>query len=432
MSNNEVFENAAQAVDWIFGLRYKGEKCGLANMRALLERLGNPQKGLRCVHVAGTNGKGSTCAMLERMLRACGLKTGLYTSPYLMHYEDRIRVNGLPIGEGDFVRLTARVREKTEELLQEGIRPTSFELGTAVCLLYFAEQAVDLAVVEVGLGGRLDATNVLTPELSLIASIGMDHTHVLGDTLTAIAGEKAGIIKDRVPVIVQDQALAVREVFHRAAQMHLSPIVDLADACVRVEQIDARGALFSLNGERAEIRLSGLHQVHNAALALSAIRLLREAGWFLPEKQVLQGLRQTAWPGRLEWLEDRLLIDGAHNPHGATALAAYARDFLADRRVVLLLGMMKDKDVASCTRIYADISREAVCTQVDYPRAMPCGELTALCREQQIDALAEPSVPRALELARERAGKDGVVVVCGSLYLVGDIRVLLHDDDGQL
>ena len=428
----ETFTTAAQAVDWIFGLRYKGEKCGLSNMRALLERLGSPEKGLRCVHVAGTNGKGSTCAMLERMLRACGLKTGLYTSPYLMHYGDRIRVNGLPIPDGDFVRLTERVREAVEALLDEGVRPTAFELGTAVCFLYFAEQRVDVAVIEVGMGGRLDATNVIVPEVSVIAPIGMDHTHILGDTLTLIAAEKAGIIKEGVPVIVQDQALPVREVFHRAAQASLSPIVDLADSRLVIERIDARGAAFTLNDERAEIRLCGRHQVQNAALALSTIHLLRQKGWSLPEDKALEGLKQTVWPGRLEWLEDRLLIDGAHNPHGAQALAEYVQTFLKDRRIVLLVGMMKDKDVAACTHLYAQIAREAVCTQVDYPRAMPGEELARLCRAQGMDALAEPSVPHALEIARERAGSDGLVIVCGSLYLVGDVRLRLHDDDGQL
>lgn len=426
------FKNAAQAVDWIFGLRYKGEKCGLANMRALLERLGNPQASLRCVHVAGTNGKGSTCAMLERMLRACGLKTGLYTSPYLMKYGDRIRVNGLPINDQDFMRLTERVRQATEALLAEDVRPTAFELGTAVCLLYFAEQQVDIAVIEVGLGGRLDATNVLTPLLSLIAPIGMDHTHVLGDTLTLIAGEKAGIIKRRVPVIVQAQALAVREVFHRTAQALESPIIDLADSDLSIQRIDAHGALFTLNGERAEIRLPGLHQVENAALALSAVHALQAQGWRLPEAQALEGLKKAVWPGRLEWLEESLLIDGAHNPHGARALAEYVRSFLADRRIVLLVGMMKDKDVASCTTLYARIAAEAVCTQVDYPRAMPAAELAALCRAQGIAACCESTVPQALARARELAGEDGLVIVCGSLYLVGDIRLLLHDDDGQL
>lgn len=426
------FKNAAQAVDWIFGLRYQGEKCGLANMRALLERLGNPQQSLRCVHVAGTNGKGSTCAMLERMLRACGLKTGLYTSPYLMKYSDRIRVNGLPIGDADFTRLTGLVKRAVEALLPQGIRPTAFELGTAVCLLYFAEQQVDIAVIEVGLGGRLDATNVLTPVLSLIAPIGMDHTHVLGDTLTLIAGEKAGIIKPRVPVIVQDQALAIREVFHRTAQALESPIIDLADSDLRIEHLDARGAVFTLNGERAEIRLAGLHQVQNAALALTALHTLRSLGWSLPEAQALEGLRQAVWPGRLEWLEPRLLIDGAHNPHGAQALAAYAGEFLRNRRIVLLVGMMKDKDVSSCTTLYAQIAPQAVCTQVDYPRALPASDLAALCRAQGMAAVSVPSVPQALARARELAGEDGLVIVCGSLYLVGDIRLLLHDDDGQL
>ena len=430
---NYTFENAAQAIDWINGLRYAGEKNGLNNMRALLSRVGNPERQLKMVHVAGTNGMGSTCAMLEKMLRECGLKTGLYTSPYLMRFQERMRVNGVPIDDESLVRIASRVREATEQLLTEGVKPTTFELGTAITLLYFAEQRVDIAVIEVGLGGRLDPTNVILPEVCLIAPIGMDHTKVLGDSLPQIAGEKAGIIKEGVPVAVSPQQNEeVMRVFRDAAEKMHAPIMEVRSSEIEVLLADARGAEFSFRGRKARIRLAGRHQVENACLALSGAELLKTRGFDLPWEKCLAGLEKAVWPGRLEWIDDHTLIDGAHNPHGARALSAYVREYLAGRKIVPVIGMMGDKDVESCVALYAELAEKIVATQVDYPRAMPAGDLKNLLRTHGVDAEAEATIPAALNRAREIAGEDGVVLICGSLYVAGEARMLLHGDDGRL
>jgi len=428
-----MFENAACAIDWINGMRYAGEKNGLNNMRALLARLGNPERRLRMVHVAGTNGKGSTCSMLERMLRGCGLKTGLYTSPYLMRFPERMRVNGVPIPDSDLVRIASRVKAETEILLSEGVKPTTFELGTAITLTWFAEEKVDIAVIEVGLGGRLDPTNVIMPEACLIAPIGMDHTKVLGDTLEQIAGEKAGIIKEGIPVAVApQQSESIMNVFRTAAREKHARLLEVRAEDLDIQSIGARGAAFSFRGHEARIALAGRHQVDNACLALSGIELLRERGFDLPEEVCMDALFKAVWPGRLEWLADNLLIDGAHNPHGARALAEYVKKHLSGKCIIPMIGMMKDKDVEACIRLYADIAKKAVATRVDYPRAMECGELCGLLSSHGVSAVSGGSIPEALVKARELAGDDGIVLVCGSLYVVGEVRLLLHGDDGRL
>ncbi len=433
MSNTIGFKDAAQAIAWIDGLRYASEKNGLENMRALLACLGNPQAKLRCVHVAGTNGKGSTCAMLERMLRQCGLKTGLYTSPYLMRYGERMRVDGVPIDDETFVRLASRVRVEAERLVEEGVRPTWFELGTAIAFLWFCEQQVDAAVIEVGLGGRLDPTNVIHPELCLIGPIGLEHTRQLGDTLEKIAFEKAGIIKASVPVAVQrQQTESVRRVFADVAQERGAPLTDLSDYPLEDVRSDRFGSDFTIDGLRARINLPGRHQASNAALALMGLRLLQAQGWALDNGAAIEGLKKTLWPARLEWIDDRTLIDGAHNSHGARALADYARDFLKDRRIVLLVGMMKDKDVDECAAVYATFSHTAIATQISYPRAMPCEELAGILKSRGVAVEAVADEEQAVARARELAGADGVVLICGSLYLAGDVRLKLKDDGGRL
>ena len=433
MNNTTEFKDAAQAIAWIDGLRYASEKNGLENMRALLECLGNPQDRLRCVHVAGTNGKGSTCAMLERMLRQCGLKTGLYTSPYLMRYGERMRVCGAPIDDRTFVHLASRVRFEAEKLVEKGIRPTWFELGTAIAFLWFCEQQVDAAVIEVGLGGRLDPTNVIHPELCLIGPIGLEHTRQLGDTLEKIAFEKAGIIKAGVPVAVQrQQTQSVRRVFVDAAQERGAPLTDLCDHPLENVCSDRFGSDFTIDGLRARVNLPGRHQANNAALALMGLRLLQAQGWALDTGAALEGLKKTIWPARLEWIDNRTLIDGAHNGHGARALAAYVKEFLKGQRIVLVAGMMKDKDVAECAAVYATFADAAVATQISYPRAMPCRELADILNSCGVSAQAEPDEEKAVARARELAGADGVVLICGSLYLAGDVRLKLKDDGGRL
>lgn len=423
----------AQAIEWIDGLRYASEKNGLNNMRALLKRLGNPQSSLRCIHVAGTNGKGSTCALLERMLRECGLKTGLYTSPYLMRYGERMRINGVPIEDDAFVRLASRIRVEAEALVAQGVRPTWFELGTAIAFLWFAEQQVDAAVIEVGLGGRLDPTNVIMPEICLIGPIGLEHTQQLGDTLEKIAFEKAGIIKPGVPVAVQrQQTESVHQVFLDAAAQCASKVMDLEDYAVSDVRSDAYGADFVFDGLHARVNLSGRHQIANAALALSGLCLLQKKGWPLDAEKALAGLGKAVWPARLEWIDAHTLLDGAHNGHGARALAAYIQEFLKGRRIVLAAGMMKDKDVSECAAVYAQCVDEAVCTQIAYPRAMPCEELAQILRAHGLKAEAVEDEEEAVARARELAGEDGIVLIAGSLYLAGDVRLMLRDDGGRL
>lgn len=426
------FVSAAQAIDWINGSRYAGAKDGLNNMRALLDALGNPQKKLRCVHVAGTNGKGSTCAMVERMLRSVGLRTGLYTSPYLMRFHERMRVCGAPIPDEALLRVASDVRRAAEALLLRGVKPTTFELGTAVAFSWFCEQAVDVAVVEVGLGGRLDSTNVIEPELCLIAPIGMDHMRLLGSTLPQIAMEKAGIIKPGVPVAVARQAEGICALFERVSAERGAPFTDAAARPFELLNIAAQGSEFFFDGLRARICLAGRHQIDNACLALSGLRILKERGWPIDWEAALSGLARAIWPGRLEWLDEGLLIDGAHNGHGAAALARYAGEFLAGRQLVLLVGMMREKDVEECASLYARIANRAVATAVDYPRAMAAPVLAQALRGAGMEATSRVPVMEALAAARALAGSKGAVVACGSLYLVGELRLALRDDGGAI
>ena len=412
------------------GLRRKGEKDGLNNMRALLARLGDPQNKFKTLHVAGTNGKGSTCAYLESALRACGYKTGLYTSPYLCRYNERIRVNNVSIPDEALCRLASRVREAVLALAEEEIYSTTFEIGTAICFLYFEEEQVDAAVVEVGLGGRFDPTNVILPEVCAIAAIGLDHTGVLGNTLAQIGMEKAGIIKPGVPVAVYPVDPEAMPPILEAADRNSSELLRTEWIPVRVLNEHARGAEYE--GEfpsfgRMHIRLGliGRHQINNSRLAVATLALLRERGWDLPTENVERGIENTRWAGRLEWIGDGALIDGAHNPQGASSLAAYAGQYLSGKKTVLVTGMMHDKQIDECAKILAPAFREVVATRVDYPRAAATTELREIYEREGCLCHEAPDIPSAISLAKRLAGEDGVVVIAGSLYVAGEARILL-------
>ena len=421
------------AVDWIQGERYKGLKNGLENTRALLAALGHPEERFRSVHIAGTNGKGSTAALVERALRQAGYRTGLYTSPYLCRYQERIRVNGVPIDDGALVRITGRLAEIAGELTGRGIYPTTFELGTALCFEYFREAGVEAAVIEVGLGGRFDSTNVITPEVSLLAAIGLDHMKTLGDTLSQIAGEKAGIIKPGVPAAAQAQGDEVLDVFRAACRERGSALYVAPEP--EVLEITARGSRFALElpflgrGEY-EIRLPGRHQLKNASLALYGLDLLHARGFDrLTADNLRAGLAAARWPGRLEWL-DGILLDGAHNPQGAQSLRDYLDEHFPDAPVTLLTGMMADKQIRECAAILAPCAQRVVATQVAYERAAPATAVGEIFAGFGVKTEVEPDLARALELARAHTEPDGVTVCAGSLYLVGDVRNLLVDDNG--
>ena len=416
------------AVAFIHSLSQVSKKQGLHNMELLLERLGNPEKQLYIVHVAGTNGKGSTCAMIERILREAGLRTGLYTSPVLQRYHERIRLGGVPVPEEELAALVEKTKPLILALREQGVFVTEFEYGTALAYLYFAGRT-DVCVIEVGLGGRLDPTNTAVERISVVTPIGLDHMHILGDTIEKIAAEKAGIFKPGVPVVLSSMENAAREVLMARAQELGCECTALTGAETRVRMEGERMQTFdfSMEGLRlreVELALNGAHQVQNAATALAVIRRLRWT-FDIPESAIRAGLANVRWPGRLEWMGN-VLLDGAHNPHGARTLAAYAQKWLEKDKTVLLMAAMRDKDVVGVLNLLRPLCRQIVCTRVpNWPRAMEETDLCALAGE---NARAVKDMKEALDTARALAGEDGTVICAGSLYLVGAVRTMLEEE----
>ncbi len=422
--------NAQQAIEWIHNARYTGSKHGLDNMRALLAALGNPQDALKCVHVAGTNGKGSICCMVERGLRNCGLRTGLYTSPFLSKYNERISLCGEPISDVQLAHVAGIIRDEVERL---GLEPTSFELGTAIAFCFFAMQKVDAAVIEVGLGGRLDPTNVIRPVVCAVSSISLDHTKLLGDTVEQIAYEKAGIIKPGVPVVLHPQQERVRKVFADVCEQRGGDLYDLSASEMDIVDQDAHGTWFAAQlpvwgRVEAQIKLPGVHQVGNAMVALTLLGLLQPL-FELDKECALQGVSSARWPGRLEWIGERALLDGAHNEGGAKALVNFVRQHLQGRPVVLLTAMMSDKAVDKVSGQFAKIADRAVVTRVDEPRAVDAQALAQRYKDLGVEAVVNQNVLSALRQATDLCGEEGVLLVSGSLYLVGAVRPLLMGED---
>lgn len=414
-----MFKDANAAIDWIHGARYKGQKNGLENTRALLKALENPQRKFRCVHIAGTNGKGSTAAFTERALREAGYTTGLYTSPYLIRYNERVQVCGVPIPDEDLVEIMEFIAAKVDILVKNGIYPTTFELGTALAFEYFARRGVDVAVVEVGLGGRFDSTNVITPAVSLIAAIGLDHVKVLGDTVEQIAFEKAGIIKPGVPAVVQAQAENILDVFRVAADERGCELT-IAQAPESITE-SPHGARFTLNGEEYEIGLCGRHQLLNASLAIAGLKKLG-----VPSAAIKRGLALAKWPCRLEWVNGAL-IDGAHNPQGAQALRDYLDAYFPGESVTLVTGMMHDKQMDEVARILAPACKRVIATAVSgEPRAALPEELQALYASLGVQTQTAPEITAATDMAMKF---DGIKVFAGSLYIAGAVREYLAGRD---
>jgi dihydrofolate synthase/folylpolyglutamate synthase len=390
-------------------------KLGLERITALLHSLGNPHHACRWVHVAGTNGKGSTCAMIEAGLRAAGIRTGLYISPHLMEPTERIQITGQPISQEQFAGAFARVHETAERMLASGeldMHPTYFETVTAMAFVLFAAAKLDTVVLEVGLGGRLDATNVVTPELCVITPIDYDHQVFLGDTIELIAAEKGGILKPGVPAVFAEQRPEAEAVLRAQARAPYTlsrdwPITDLA--------IDARGSRFRLRGPDdgldVQCPLAGEHQVENARVAAIALAQLGVSP---------AGIASTEWPGRLEHVSERpeIIIDGAHNPAGTRALAAYIRRFYSGRRISVIYGALRDKAVAEMTSILFPLAHRVILTKPANSRAMPPEEISAP------GARLTHSIAEAIHLLGE-AAPDDAVFIAGSLYLAGEARALL-------
>jgi dihydrofolate synthase/folylpolyglutamate synthase len=417
------------AVQHLYGLQQFGIKLGLENMRRLTALLGEPQTRYRSVHIAGTNGKGSTAAMVASMLRQAGYRVGLYTSPHLVEFRERIRVDGRMIPEDAVSELTERIRG----LWNEPLAPTFFEFTTAMAFQFFADQQVDVAVLEVGLGGRWDATNVVRPIVTAITTIGYDHEEYLGSTLAAIAGEKAGIIKDGVPVAlgpIEGEALAV---IQQVAARHGGRIVR-PGAHYRLEGSSPQD--FSYAGPSWRLGhlrcgLAGSHQVGNAGCALAILEAATEHDLCVPEAAIRSGLAMVAWDGRLEYVGDRpaILLDGAHNPAAAGVLAEFLSHELATgrfERLLLVLGMMKDKRPRAFLEPLLPLLNDLILTRAEISRAAPADMLASAIMPLPIVPHLTDSPAEALALARRLASPEDLVCVAGSLMLVGDVKALLR------
>lgn len=415
-----------EAVAFIQSTRAFAVKSGLHRMRRLCALLGNPQQRLRFVHVAGTNGKGSVCSFLSAALTAAGYKTGLFISPYVVDFRERIQIGGAMIPKRELIACVQRVKPLIEQMIAEGEAPTTFEITTAVALYWYARQQCDLVVLEVGLGGRLDSTNVIERSLvSVITSIGLDHMQYLGDTVEQIAYEKCGILKPGGVLVSSDGqpegALAV--ILEQAARTGNELILpNVASAEVLERSIE--GTRFRYGGLELSLRMAGEHQLRNATAAFEALSVLRERrGLVIPDDAIAQGFSRVRFPARLEVLSRRplVLLDGAHNLPGAQALCA-ALPLCRPRRLIAVLGMLGDKDTAGVVGQLGYCFHQIITTTIDNPRAAPAEELAELARPYCSAVTACPPVAEALRLALGRADENTAVVVCGSLYLASEAR----------
>ncbi len=411
-----------EAIDYINGVRWLGSKPGLERVSELLRRLGEPQKKLKFVHIAGTNGKGSCAAMLASVLRAAGYRTGLFTSPYLWRFNERMQLNGRPIENDVLAEITARLRVQADAMDDH---PTEFEMMTAAALLWYAEENCDVVVLEVGLGGRFDATNVIeSPEVSVIMNIGLDHTEILGDTLEQIAFEKAGIVKPGSPCVLYQQTEEVTKVVRRVCDERGAALRIADFAAIRPEFDSLEGQVFTYKNEPYAIPLLGAHQLKNAAVAIEAAELLRGRGWRIEQDALEHGLYAVSWPARFELLREEppFVVDGGHNVQCAETVADNLRRYFPDRRRILLIGVLRDKDYRGMLDVLAPEADAFVCVTPDSPRALPAEELAEELRRFGKPAAACGSIREGVSEALAQAGDEAMVCAVGSLYMAGEIR----------
>ena len=411
-----------EALNYIDGVAWFGSKPGLSRVTELLHALGDPQNRLKFVHIAGTNGKGSCAAMLASVLKTAGYKTGLFTSPYLYRFNERMQINGEEIGNEVLADIVTRVSVPAEKMEDH---PTEFELMTAAAMLWYAEEDCDIVVLEVGLGGRFDATNVISrPEVSVIMNIGLDHTKILGDTVEKIAAEKAGIIKSGCPCVLYQQSGSVTQVIREHCQ-EMDSALSIADfSAIRIEFDSLEGQVFTYKGEAYAIPLLGEHQRKNAAVVIETVETLRRRGWKLSQEDVEHGLYAVSWPARFEPVSEEpyFIVDGGHNPQCAQTVAENLKNYFPLCRRVLLMGVLADKDYRGLSGILAPEADEFVCVTPDSDRALPAEELAQVLRPFGKPVTVCKSIKEGVSAAIDAAGRDGMVCAVGSLYMVGDIR----------
>lgn len=416
--------NYRETLEYIASFIWKGSVLGLSRIYDLLEKLGNPQKDLKFIHIAGTNGKGSTAAFLSSILKESGYRVGLFTSPYIEVFNERMQINNENISDEELADITSYVRPFADSMEDH---PTEFELNTAICMVYFQRNNCDIVVLEVGMGGELDSTNVIdSPEAAVITAIGLDHTEELGDTVEKIAKTKAGIIKPGCSAVLYRQEESVMDVI-RARCEEVGASLDLSEP-EQAEFLSAsiEGQRFSYPGYgELEIPLIGSYQLRNVSTALKTVEVLRRRGWNIPDEAVASGLKNTKWPGRFEAiLKDPLfIVDGAHNPHGIRATAASLSGFFQDEKLIFLFGVMADKDYPDMLDQILPLAKEVHCVTPDNPRALDAERLAQIIREKGVNAEPFKTIGEAVDSAIRKAKEEGSsIVALGSLYMIGDIK----------
>ena len=422
--------NYEEAMNFIHNTNKFGSVLGLDNIRELLERLGNPQDQLKVVHIAGTNGKGSTLAFLAGVLRESGYRAGRYVSPASFSYEERFRINEENISREDLCFYMEKIKNVAEEMVKDGLsHPTMFEIETALSFLYFLDKKVDVVLLETGMGGRLDATNVVKkPIATVIASIGMDHMQFLGDTLEKIASEKAGIIKEGCPVISYDNTKEVNEVIRKKAEQMHAKAVFVNSAGIRVLNESLDGESFSYRSsdgrwyEKIEIPLLGRHQINNAALALETLNVIKNY-YCISDFQTEDGMRKTIWRGRIEILEREPMVicDGAHNPDGAKSLLSFLQNNFTNRRLIYIMGVLSDKDYEQMVQILAPAADKIYTVAPDNPRALSSAQLCKCVSKYHQDVEERQRLAACLKEVKQKADKDDVIIICGTLSFQNEL-----------
>ncbi|WP_027369344.1 bifunctional folylpolyglutamate synthase/dihydrofolate synthase [Desulfovermiculus halophilus] len=409
----------AACLNEFYALQKFGIKFGLSSTSALLDRLENPEQGQHFVHIAGTNGKGSVASFLAQILRSAGLNVGLYTSPHLVRFTERFQINGREIPQDQAADLMHTVME----VFDPREPPTFFEAVTVMALLYFARRNTDIVIMETGMGGRLDATNVIHPLVSVITSISMEHQEYLGSSLLQVAREKAGIIKPSVPVLTAASQPKVLECIQETCRAQDAPFYRLGRD-FRARMRDSRLFYHGLHAElkAVPLGLSGRHQARNAALALAASEILEDKGFLVSDVSRRTGVSQTVWPGRMHLMDGRprIMLDGAHNPAAIAALAASLRENPNYRRLILVIGIMADKAAKPILRSILPLAGQVIFTRPVYPRAMDPFQLRDQAERLPSRNTVIPSLPKALDTARAAAGDQDLILVTGSLFTVGE------------
>ncbi|MCI9273539.1 MAG: bifunctional folylpolyglutamate synthase/dihydrofolate synthase [Clostridiales bacterium] len=419
-----------QAVKKINSLLRFGMKPGLERVQTLLEKMGNPQDRLTFIHVAGTNGKGTTCTLISSVLTQAGYRTGLFTSPYVTEFRERFQINGTMIERETLAALLDEIFPLVEEMADNGEVITEFELITALALEWFARQRCDFVVLEVGLGGRFDATNVIAcPAVSVIASISLDHTAVLGDTVEQIAFEKAGILKPGgVTVVYPHQQPGVWRVLEQVSRERDNRLIRAETDAVQCKRAGITGSVLDYRGLELTLPFVGEHQVINACTALTVIEALKEQGAAVTDLALQMGFSKAVLPARMELLSDcpAVLLDGGHNPEGAAALAGVIRSYLKEKRIVAIMGMMADKDSRAALAEIAPLCEEILTLSPENPRSLSSQELAQVALEFCPRVTAMENREQAFLQALKQAGTEGAVLICGSFFLAGEMRPIVQ------